>query len=362
MSWIQDLRYAIRGMHKNPGITALAVLTLALGMGANTAIFSAAYAVLHSTALRSIRDPESLVMLWEKNPEWGAFLAQRMPACLSNYREWKRQSRSFKEMAAFLPFSCRLGAVDRAPGSHPRRLDAIQVQQSFFKILDAKPILGRVFTDDKAPRQVIGIVGDTHQMGPGEDVKPEICVPTRVFPDIYLALRTEGDPMMLALVIEKMVWSIDPTQPIERVGTMDFVLRKGPGSAEKHFNLFILAAFAGFALALASLGLYCVLAFVVTLRRRELGVRMALGAGRREVFWLVIGHGLKLTLCGVAAGLAGALWLTRLMQSLVFGVSTRDPIAFGVAAGTIILVALLACYMPARKATKIDPIESLRAE
>jgi putative ABC transport system permease protein len=124
----------------------------------------------------------------------------------------------------------------------------------------------------------------------------------------------------------------------------------------------IMALFAGLALVLATLGLYGVLAYVVSLRTREVGIRMALGATTPDVLKLVLGQGLKMTLAGVVIGAAGALLLTRLMQSMVFGISPSDPISFAIAAASLIVAALLATYLPARRAAAVDPTQALRAE
>jgi len=214
--------------------------------------------------------------------------------------------------------------------------------------------------DPETRVSVIGVVGNTHQMGPDSELKPELYLPSRIYPEIHLAARTAVDPMSLASALERAVWSIDPEQPVQSIRSMDLMLHQWLG--ERRFYMTILAGFAALALVLASLGMYGVLAYVVTLRTRELGIRMALGAATREVLSLVMGQGLKLTLLGIVAGIAGALLLTRLMASLIFGVSPSDPVTFVVAPATLIVVALLACYIPARRASKIDPMQALRVE
>jgi predicted permease len=220
-------------------------------------------------------------------------------------------------------------------------------------------VLGSGDKDDRRVT-VAGVIGNLHQMGPESDPRPELYMPARVFSDINLAVRTAGDPMALGPAVERAVWSIDPQMPVQEIRSMQQVLHDWP--ADRRFNMMVLGGFAGLALLLASLGLYGVLAYLVTLRTRELGIRVALGASSSEVLRLVVGQGLRMTGLGIGIGLAGALLLTRLMQSLVFGVSTSDPATFAAVVVTLALVALLASYVPARRATKVDPMQALRTE
>jgi len=207
---------------------------------------------------------------------------------------------------------------------------------------------------------VIGIVASTRQMGPDSETRAEIYLPDSEFRTPMLLVRTVGAPLAMLPAIEKQVWEIDKDQPVHDAGTMDSVLREW--TSQRRLTMVVLAAFAGVALVLAAVGLYSVLAYSVSLRTREIGVRVAVGADPRSVARLVVGQGLALTLIGVAVGLAGAFALTRLMASLVFGVSATDPFTFAAVALLLGAVAVAASYLPARRAARIDPMEALRAE
>ncbi len=207
---------------------------------------------------------------------------------------------------------------------------------------------------------VVGITADTHQMGPDHEPVPALFIPSRVYDNFDVALRTTGDPAALAAALEHAIWSVDPQQPVQEMLSMQ--KRLHAWGDERRFYMIVMGLFAGLALVLAALGLYGVLAYVVSLRTREIGVRMALGADRPAVLKLVVGQGLRLTLAGAAVGMAGALLLTRLMQSMVFGVSTSDPVTFLAAPTALIAAALLATWLPARRASRVDPMEALRSE
>jgi ABC-type antimicrobial peptide transport system permease subunit len=164
---------------------------------------------------------------------------------------------------------------------------------------------------------------------------------------------------MLALIREQ-VWAVDKDQPVTNIETMARLMAKSV--APRRFNLLLLGVFALVGLALACVGLYGVMSYTVTQRTREIGVRMAMGAQTGDVLRLVIREGMKLAFIGALLGLGGALTLTRLMRSLLFGVSATDPLTFIVIAAVLTLVALLACWVPARRAASMDPLVSLRAD
>lgn len=212
---------------------------------------------------------------------------------------------------------------------------------------------------------VVGIAADVHQMGPDVPVKAEMYFPYRqetvhFYAPRDLVIRTSVDPLSIAAAVRREIRAVDPDQPVANVRTLDDVLSKE--IAPRRIAMTLLMTFAGLALVLASIGIYGVLSYFVTQSTPEIGVRLALGARQVDVLKLVVGRGMRLALAGLAVGLAAALLLTRLMASLLFGVSATDAISFVVVSVLLIVVALLACYIPARRATKVDPLVALRYE
>jgi putative ABC transport system permease protein len=175
-----------------------------------------------------------------------------------------------------------------------------------------------------------------------------------------LAIRTVTDPMSLLSAVRQVIWSIDPEQPISDVMTMDDILDREVEQRRNQASL--LGGLAALALILACVGIYGVMAYLVAQQNHEFGVRAALGAGPGDIFGLVLGRGIKLTATGVGIGIAAALLVTRLMRSLLFGVSSFDPLTLGGVVLLLTLVALAACYVPARRAMRIDPMVALHFE
>jgi putative ABC transport system permease protein len=175
-----------------------------------------------------------------------------------------------------------------------------------------------------------------------------------------LAIRTAGDPHDIVAAVRREIQAVDPNQSVANIATMEELLVRDAGS--RRLGMILLSVFAGLALLLASLGIYGVLSFVVAQQTREIGVRMALGAQVRDVIALVLKKGMRWVLIGVILGLLAAFALSRLMTSLLFGVSAKDPMTFVSIALILTAVALLACYLPARRATKVDPLVALRYE
>jgi putative ABC transport system permease protein len=217
---------------------------------------------------------------------------------------------------------------------------------------------------DPRPHEIVGVVGDVKHSALDEEAKREMYFPMAQarFPPILLSLavRVSGDPMQMVAVVRGQVWAEDKDLPIFNIETMERLMAKSV--APRRFNLLLLGVFALAGLALAGVGLYGVMSYTVTQRTREIGVRMALGAQTGDVLRLVIGEGMKLALIGALLGLGGALALTRLLKTLLFEVSATDPLTFIVIAAALIIVALLACWVPARRAASMDPLVSLRVE
>ena len=177
---------------------------------------------------------------------------------------------------------------------------------------------------------------------------------------ITLVVRTMGDPGLLASAVKDAVWSFDHNLPISEVLTMDGVVAEA--TAEPRFEMLLLGMFAVVALALAAVGIYGVMSYSVTRRTHEIGIRVSLGASRANILFLVVKQGMMLALIGSSVGIAGALLLSRLMTKLLYGVHPNDPITFGAVATILMMVALIASYIPARRAMRVDPMVTLRHE
>jgi putative ABC transport system permease protein len=211
-------------------------------------------------------------------------------------------------------------------------------------------------------REIVGVVGAIKHKGLDTDYRGALYFPhmQNSWSNMALVVRTSGEPASMASMVRAAVQSVDKDQPVYRVMTMETMLAESV--AQRRFSMLLLTLFAVVAVLLAVVGLYGVMSYGVSQRTHEIGIRMALGAQARDVLVMVVGQGLLLALIGVGSGLIGALFLTRVMSSLLFGVSATDPFMFASVPLILALVALLACYIPARRATKVDPMIALRYE
>jgi putative ABC transport system permease protein len=211
-------------------------------------------------------------------------------------------------------------------------------------------------------REVVGVVNDVKLNGVERDTPMETYLPVMQEPgrNLALAVRTTGSPLAAAAAVEGAIHTVDKDLPVSQVRSMDQLL--GNALAQRRLTLVLLASFAALALLLAAIGIYGVIAYSVRQRTHEIGVRIALGARSADVLRLIVGQAMKLVIVSVALGLAGAFALTRWMATLLFNVQPTDPLTFASIAALLTLIALLASWIPARRATKVDPMVALRCE
>jgi ABC-type antimicrobial peptide transport system permease subunit len=221
---------------------------------------------------------------------------------------------------------------------------------------------------------IVGVVGDVHDLGLTVPVDEMIYQPvlavvqiTPSTPDTIVAenamaltIRTAGDPMAVFPSVRREIWSMDPNLPLVNVRSLSEVV--GAAMARTTFTLIMIAAAAAVALLLGAIGIYGVISYMVSLRTREIGVRMALGAQSDQVRRMVVRQGMVLALAGVGIGLVGAVGLSRLISSLLFGIAPHDPLTLGAVSLALLAIAGLASWLPAMRAARIDPIEALRAD
>ena len=283
-----------------------------------------------------------------------------------------------------------------APGAKLPRVEYSEISPDYFRTLGMRLLAGRAFTeqdDDKSPPVVIinetlarryfsgeapigkqilppdpltivGVVRDVKRFGLDAETLPEIYCPytqTATGPGaIFLVARTAGDPLDYVAAVRQQVYALEVKEPISHVMTMEQLLAQSVAS--RRFQMSLFGVFAAMALILASVGVYGVIAYSVSRRTHEIGIRMALGARPRDVLLMIVRQGMTLTLVGVSIGLAAALGLTRVLKGLLFGLSATDPQTFLLIAVLLLGVAFLACYLPARRATRVDPLVAIRYE
>ena len=263
-----------------------------------------------------------------------------------------------------IPIVAGRALTERDSGDGPA---VVLVNESFARqYFPGDDALGqRLIMGPGGPQEIVGIVGDVRHTGLDAAATPEVyqsyrAATTRVTGRMNLAIRTTGDPLRVVPFLREMVAELDPTLPLDNVGTM--AARLSASVAQPRFLASVLAVFAALAVLLAALGVYGVLAESVAQRQREIGIRMALGADPPAIMRLILGRGALLVAIGVAGGLAASVAASRVVASLLFGVSRTDPLTYAIVPVVLASVALAACYLPARRATAVDPMTALRAE
>jgi putative ABC transport system permease protein len=225
-----------------------------------------------------------------------------------------------------------------------------------------KQVVGACRND--APALIVGVVADSKQESVDSQVEPEVYLPYAQHPFasflVTFVIRTASNPTDVAAAVRSAVWEIDHDQPVIQIRTMDNVISESVW--RQRVSASMLGVFAAIALVLSAVGIYGVFSYSVSQRTHEIGIRAALGATRGDILWLVVGEGLALTLIGVGAGIVAALGLTRLLAGILYGIRPRDPLTFAALSLLLTGVALLAMYIPARRATKVDPMVALRYE
>ena len=284
------------------------------------------------------------------------------PAGQDNPAQWNVVTPAYFDTLGIRVLKGRAFDERDTDGSNP----VIIINESLAReIFQGEEALGkriRSWRDENKLREIVGITQDVRYFGRDDELRGLVYVPHTQdsWRSMVLAVRTSGDPTGFTDEIRKAISAFDKDLAVSRVQTMTKIM--DDSVAGPRFNMMLLAVFAGVAMVLAAVGIYGILSYAVAQRTHEIGVRMALGARAMDVLKLVVGQGLKLTLAGVAIGLGAAFAITRVMESLLYEVSATDPLTFAVIALLLAGVALVASFIPARRATKVDPMVALRYE
>jgi len=246
-----------------------------------------------------------------------------------------------------------------------KKPENVVVNESFARLYlgDENALGRRVNALDDQFHEIVGVVGDSKQWGLNQKASPEIYFSfaiTALSQDATIIVRPSGDPALISGAVRSAINDVTREAPITRIRPMSQVVEES--MASNRFNMILMTIFAAVALMIASIGLYGVISYSVSQRTHEIGIRMALGASRQSVLSLVLRNGMTLASVGVGLGVVVALGLTRLMSSLLFGVSPTDPFTFISISLVLFGIALVACFVPAQRATKVDPIVALRYE
>jgi hypothetical protein len=394
--FFMDIRYGLRTLARNPGFTAVAVLTLALGIGANTAIFSLMNAVL----LRNlpVKNPSQLVLFGAG--KWGGIMDE-VPSrswqlfSFPFYRDVQADKSVFTDVTALASMPNEVhGTIGES--SESEAIQARLVSGTYFSTLGVHPILGRTFTEDDDRILInetmarrffpnMSPLGRTFRFG-GPDAKLEndrtvigvvkdakyMALKERRWPAAYLPysqevgylwdfeVRYSGDAGSIVAAIREAIRQVDPRIPVTGVGTLAEEVDRSV--VDQRLTAQLSSVFSIVAVFLACMGIYGLMSYSVVHQRNEIGIRMALGAQQGQVLRLILRQGFLLAAAGVAVGVALAFMLTRFLGSLLFDVRPVDPVTFVCVACLLMLVSLSACYLPARRAMRVDPVVALRYE
>jgi putative ABC transport system permease protein len=284
--------------------------------------------------------------------------APQVPAVAQTMTTWRGVTEDYFRTMAIPVLRGR--TFTRQESEDAKSNSAVVNQMFAKKVWPGGDALGKVVQFRGKSVVIVGVVGDARQLGPDSPINLELYLPSERFRDVTLVARTATAPASFSAALSRVVWSVDKDQPIQQIHTMAESL--GEWVSERRFVMLLLGVFAALALVLAAVGIYGVLAYSVSQRTREIGIRIALGASGGGILKLIVGEGLALTAIGAGVGIAGAIALTRLMQGLLYGVSTTDPKVFLAGGLALIGAAALASYIPARRAARLAPLDALRDE
>jgi putative ABC transport system permease protein len=334
-----DCKYAWRQLKKSPAFAAAAILTLALGIGANTAVFS----LVNTLLLKPLPYPSPFANY--------SFIS---PSYFSSIGAPLLRGRDFTD----------------ADTLHSMPVTIINTSMAT-KYFHGEDPIGKqvgVGLTTVPVRTIVGIVADIKHVSLREELEPEMFVPytqneIRIWPSMQamqFAVRTKADSAAITNELRQAVAAVDPELPVAKFATLTNLVETSV-TADR-FSMLLTGAFGALALLLATIGMYGVISYTVMQRMPEIGVRMALGAQRGQIFLLILKQGSRLAGIGIAAGLAATLATTHLMTRFLYEVQPTDPITIGVVSILLSVTALLACYIPARKATKVNPTIALRCD
>jgi putative ABC transport system permease protein len=365
------LRSAWRLQHVDPGFTAEPLMAMRVGFPDATYATGESRGAFYERLLPEIRALPGVVSVATTSAaplSGGNTVTEvRVPGADGSVGEWPAADWRFVSPEYFSTMSIPLRGTDFSfqdrEDQTPTTIISEAASRQYFPGQDA---IGRQITlgsIGNRTRTVIAVAGDVRVFGLDREPRPMVYYSirnSRAWNTNTVIWRSRADPAAHAAAIREIVRRIDPMVALFDVRTLNDMLDSS--LAARRFNLYLLAVFAGVSLFLSAIGLFGVMAYLVSWRTREIGIRMALGATARDVLGLVFGRGLALAGAGALLGVVSAFGLTRTLQSLVFGVSTTDPVTFIVAPVLVVFVALLACYVPARRAIRVDPVSTLRAD